>query len=473
MPQRYWVGVAAAATGASTLALLMLILRGSQLSVADGVTIDSGGRVALIGLLVAGLGAALIRRIDLRIPRWFPLAVAAISFLLTATLWGLVALGLDSTAWAAYGGLQVLRAAVNFNDLDWDMQWLDCGLCDHWNPHYGPALAWGKPLTAGLLGTNWVGILGFAMAIAMLLGLVWLMRRSTPRGALVLGIAAIGPAWLLQQDRANLDGLVFLAIVAGGWFVSRRESLFAWSLFATLIWVNGALKYYPFAVGIALLPALRLRRGWMVITGFLLASASFMLVFWQDFMDSLKWNGESILVTFDFPAYGRLMVLSRMGPLGSESGPLNIGNILFACLAVSALAWGVVWGLRLRHSSPVLPAMALGGGTVFLSAVLIGGFGFMYKGVFLLPLVPLIALPLRGWSRIGPMTLGTSLFALICVVYAMTFAYASVLTTLAGILASCIGVGAGLAISWRLIREHRGAPDHARARATQASIAAS
>ncbi len=467
------MGVAAAGTFASLAALLLIILRGSQVTVADGVTIDSGGRVAFIGLLIAAVVPAFIRKVDLRMPAWIPIAAGIGSLAVTAALWGLVALGKNALAWAAYGGLQVLRGKYNFNDLDWDIRWLDCNLCAEWNPHYGPSLAWAKPLTGGLINLSWVNALGFAMAAASVVALVWLMRRSTPRGALVLAIAAFGPAWLLQQDRANLDGLVFLAIVIGGWLVARRDTLLSWSIFAALIWANGTLKYYPFAVGIALLPALRLRRGWMVLVGFGIASAAFMVIYWSDFLDSLKWNSESILVTWDFPAYGRLMLLSRMGPFGSFEETLNTGNVLTGILALFAVALGVAWGLRLRTRSVALPAMALGGGTVFLSAVLIGGFGFMYKGVFLLPLVPLLALPLRGWLRTGPMTLYISLFSLICIAYAVTFAYASVLTTLAGIVAACIGVGAGLAVTWTLLRESRVSDTQLIAADNQSSIAAS
>lgn len=429
--------------------LLGLLLIGSQGTAVDGVTTDSGGRVALIALALVALVPAFIRRIDISTPRWMPWGIGALSFSITSALWALVALNKDSLAWAAYGGLQVLRGRVNFNDLDWDIRWLACDLCDYWNPHYGPSLAWLNPLTGSAIDVSWVTPLGFLMAAAMVLGLVWLARKSSGRGVLVLLIAAVGPAWLLQQDRANLDGLVFLAIVAGGWLVTRWPALWSWAVFAGLIWVNGTLKYYPFAVGIALLPALKLRRGWTVIVGFAVATVVFMVLAWSDFLDSLTWNEESILVTWDFPAYGRMMVLSRMGDLGVEDSWLNPVNLLFLAIAAAALIWGFLWAKSIHVSSMGLPAMALGGGTVFLAAVLIGGFGFMYKGAFLLPLVPLLSRPMRHRHAASRMTLYTSLVALALTTLAVTVAYASVLTTIAGMVAASIGVGAGLQLTWR------------------------
>lgn len=443
--------IACAVTYALVIALLALVLLGSQQGTADGVTTDSGGRVALIGLAFAAVIPAFISRLDVTVPRWVPWSIGAVSLLIVVTLFSLVASGRNSLAWALYGGLQVLRAQVNFNDLDWVVQWLVCDLCDRWDPHYGPSLAWWNPLTGGSIDLRWVAPLGFVLAGTMVLGLIWLARRSTGRGTVVLLIAAVSPAWLLQLDRANLDGLVFLTIVAGGWLVSRRESLTTWTIFAVLIWLVGSLKYYPFAVGIALLPALRLRRGWLVLVGYATATATFMAVYWPDFLDSLRWNSEAILVTDDFPAYGRLMVLSRMGALGPSDTWLSPGNLLFAGLVFAALLWGLAWSLTLRTSSVALPSMALGGGTVFLSAVFVGGFGFMYKGIFLLPLIPLLSLPFT--QRRSRMPLYTSIVSLVLIALSMTMAYSSVLTTLAGVIAAALAAGAGIGLVARMLRD--------------------
>lgn len=103
---------------------------------------------------------------------------------------------------------------------------------------------------------------------------------------------------------------------------------------------------------------------------------------------------------------------------------------------------------------------------MFLASILVGGAGFMYKGAFLLPLVPLLALPWRsaGHDRI---VLYTSLFALVLTGYALTAAYASVLTTLSGITVACIALGAGLELTWRRIRS-REAPRPATSVGTEA-----
>lgn len=454
--------------------ILLLLLRGSQQATADGVTTDSGGRVALIGILFASVVPAFISRVDIHIPRWIPWAVGALSLLLTTVLWSLVASGRDALAWAAYGGLQVLRAPVNFNDLNWPLRWLDCGQCSSEQVQFGPALTWLEPATGGLVNASWTTPLGFLLALVMVLVLVVLIRRSNGRGALVLLLAAVGPAWLLQQDRANTDGLVFLVIVLGAWLVARRDTLVSWSGLAVAIWLFGALKFYPLAIGLVLLLALRLRRGWLVLLGFTAASAALMALSWQEFQASSAWNALRNTVVFDFPAYGRVMVTARMGSLSGE-GWLTPGSALFLALAVAAGWWGWSWARTLRSQSLTQPVMAIGGSTVFLAAILIGGFGYMYKGIFLLPLIPLLALP-RG-SRPGRLALYTSLFATVLIALAVTLAYSSVLTTLAGVTAASLGLGAGLYEVVRLLRSAQpiGKGDHSApsARSSQVSTAAS
>lgn len=466
--------VAASATFVLLAAVLATVLRGSQLATVDGVTTDSGARIAFIGLLMAAVLPAFIRRIEIDTPRWLPAVIGAISLSITLALWGLVASGQNALGWAAYGGFHVLRGRIGFADLDWIAQWISCDQCKQWDPNYGPSLTVLDSLAGQVLRPTFVPVFGVLFASLMVLALVFLARLSQGRGVLALMVAAVGPAWLLQQDRANLDGLVFLAIVAGAWFVTRHDRMYAWSAFAAVLFALGTLKYYPFIAVVALLPVLRLRRGLAVIGTYAVSTMAFMLVNWTDFLQSIAGNGQSTDPTSEFPAYGRTMVVARMGQFADER-LLSFGNLLFFGLSATAVAWGWHWSRLLRTRSVMLPTLSLGGTTVFLSAVLIGGFGFMYKGVFLLLAVPMLALPLRTRSSDSRWVLYTSVFSLVLLVYAMTFAYASVLTTLAGIVAASIGLGAGLGVTWRLLRPVLAEQLHPResTRASQASIAAS
>lgn len=332
-----------------------------------------------------------------------------------------------------------------FNDLDWNLRWLACDLCSKWDPHYGPTLALLNPLVGPDLNASVIATMGLVLAIAMSVSLVWVARSSGDRGVLVLLIAAVSPAWLLLLDRANFDAFVVLALVAGAWLIRRRDSLLSWGVLAALIWVNGTLKYYPFALGIALLPVLRLRRGWAILMGFLAATVAYMLFVWTDFRDSAIWNDMHVTL-YDFPAYGRLIVVDRLVGLGSADPVANSwANLLVWLVVLTAGAWGVAWGSRLARRSVTSPVLAVGGGAVFLSAVIVGGFGAGYKGAFLVLAVPLLSLPLRAKRHFG---LYTSIVSLALIAIAMTVAYNSLLSTLAGLMSAALAVGAGLAVMW-------------------------
>lgn len=455
-----------AITYAVMLLLLALVLRHGSATSADGVTTDTGGRPAAIALLLTALLPLFVTSLSVRIPRWVMWVAAAVSFAITFVLWWLVVTGRDALAWAAYGGLQVLRGRAPFTDIDVLVRWFDCNLCETWHPYYGPSIPFIDTVTLGRFTYSWVPLIGFTLAIGGLLGYLWIARLSSGRGRLVLLVAAVSPAWLLLLDRANID-LLFLIVLALGAYLTRRSaSLSPWIAFAALIWISGTMKYFPFALGVALLPALRLRRGWTVLVGFGLASAAFMAVFWQDFVQSSKFNSEKIVVLFDFPAYGRLMVLDRMAGLYSESPMLLVGNVLFFALVLAAGAWGFVWARGLKTESVALPTLALGGSAAFLAAVAVSGFGFMYKGAFLLAVVPLMSRPVRSRSRFG---LYTSLVTLVCIALALTIAYSSLLATLAGTIAASLALGAAIAVTWRQVQQ----AGQARARASHSSIAAS
>ena len=58
----------------------------------------------------------------------------------------------------------------------------------------------------------------------------------------------------LLLERGNLDAVVLWSAVAAVILVRRWNSLWAWSIAAALIWVMGTWKYYPFAMGLMLLP---------------------------------------------------------------------------------------------------------------------------------------------------------------------------------------------------------------------------
>lgn len=140
-------------------------MRGGQVAAADGVTTDTGGRVALVALVLAAVLPAFIHRIDVRIPRSLPWVVGGVSFGVIVILAFLRYTGQDSLAWAAYGGLQVLRGREFFSDLDWYFRWLDCDYCEHWDPHIGPSPEWLDTASGHSITLGRVPLAGFVLAL--------------------------------------------------------------------------------------------------------------------------------------------------------------------------------------------------------------------------------------------------------------------------------------------------------------------
>lgn len=459
-----------AATLILTAALLLMVLRhGQAASIDGGTTPDTGGRVAFIAIGFAAVIPAFITRLDLRVPRWVVPITGGLSMATLLALWLLVTTGRDGAAWSLYGGLQVLRARTTFADIDWVARALECGGCEQWPQMHGPAIYLFEWLTFGAFSPSWVVPLGLAIALTLSAILAWLSLQASNFGRVVLLIAALSPAWLLLLDRANLDALLVLALAFGALLVNRRESLVTWSAFAAFIFIAGAIKYYPFAAALALLPALRLRRGWIVLAGFATATAAYLLLIRDQLARASEYNALDVTILYDFPAYGRLIVLDRLGG-GVAGAPLwYVGTALLLFLVISAAGWGWRWSsLEQPVGAPTL-ALTLGGSAAFLAAVFVSGFGYMYKGPFLLLTVPLIAGTAAriGQSRNRAALFGT-LFVLVNLVYTMTVAYSSLLTTLAGLIVAGFALGAGLAQTTRLVAQAR-----ASARLSQVSMAAS
>jgi hypothetical protein len=364
---------------------------------------------------------------------------------ITILLGLLIDIGRDAEAWALYAGLQLLRAREHYSDLAWVLRWVECDGCAEQDPGYADGVLWLGSFD--LLSSSWAPVLGTAMAIGLSLCLVWLARNSAPLALPVYILAAIGGGWLLLLDRANLDALVFALPVVAIALLRRSQSLWVWSALAATIWLMGTWKYYPFALGLLLIPVLRVRRGWLVLTGFAAAAAAFLVINWTEFASSSADNSRA-LILYDFPALGRLPIISRMVTDFSLAEQPLVANLLVAALAVAGAAWGVLYARRLT-GTPVHEAMlASTGSAVFLASVLVAGFGFAYKAAFLLLLVPLMV---RGGRSSQRFLLYTSMVCVLLVAVPLIVGYSILLTSLAGILAASIGLGASLSVLARVV----------------------
>ena len=404
--------------------------------------------VALAVFVIVFGVAAFVRRFDLSTSPALAWVVGAVSLVLAIVPWAIRAFGDAATAQLLYNALHVAPSVEEFWDLSLVLRSVDCASwgfdvfvdnngCLTDAAIYAPGMLWLQHVPFGIFAFEHVRVLGVLSIIVSSLALVWLARQSAGVGRVVLLIAAAGAPWLLLLERANVDAwIVWTAVVAVA-LVRRWNALWAWSLAAALIWLGGAFKYYPFALGLMLLPVLRLRRGWTVLAGFAAASAAYVLLTWDNFRFSLQSNTDMTEVS-DFSVLGRVPVVARMIGSTFPAEGIQPGDLIVLALCVTAVAWGAFVARTIRGLRQHESMLAIAGSAVFLASVLVGGFGWSYKAVFLLPAVPLLAAIARG-SRTRVFA-GLSMLTLVAV--ASVVVWNTTLATLAGLIAASFAFGA-------------------------------
>ena len=441
-----WISVVA--TWSATLLVLGTVLIASAVSSAGSIDTNTGGRTALVVLGLVALVPLLIRRLRISGPLWLPWVIGASSVAITVTLGVLMALDRQNEAWALYAALNLLRARDHFGDLVIVLEYLECDGCSVLI--YGPGLLWIDRLVPGQTQGSWAPFLGYALAVTLGLALVWLVRTSTGRALPIFILAAIGPSWLLLIDRGNLDGLVVVVAVLAVILLRRKPSIVLFLLFGTLFWILGTWKYYPFALGLLLLPALHLRRGWSVVVLYAGAVVAFIAIAWSDVSQGSQENLGNVL-TYDFPAFGSIPIIERMSiPSVENSGTVAAGLLTLMCIA--ALLWGIRFGQYIQARSPWIPLLGLAGTVMFFFSIGIAGFGFAYKAAFLLMAVPLLSLPRSGSPRFA---LYTSIVVLSLIGLTLIVGYSILLTSIAGLIASAVGIGSATTLTLKYLRNLR------------------
>jgi len=451
--------VAAGATWSLILVAVLLVL----VSVADPAnTAAQGyvhlGYVALAVLVAVALTSALITRVRLRSASGFPWFVGAVSFLFSFVPWWGLAGGNTDLGVLIYRGLKVPQGIVQFWDLDLVMLSVDCARfgfdiyqdnngCMQDASIYGPGMVWLQYVPFGLFSRSNVGLLGVAMIAISSLVLVWLARQSSGLGRVALLVAAVGAPWLLLLERANIDAVV-LWVAAGVVLVTRRwNALWAWWLAAAAIWLVGTWKYYPFVLGLMLLPALRLHRGWTVIVGYLVAALGFVALTWSNFRFSSSSN--SAMIDFgDFVVLGRIPVVARMWGTDVAGGGPHLGDGVLIAVTVAAIAWGALIACSVRHVRSDLGALAVGGSALYLASVLVAGFGYGYKAAFLLLVVPLASVMVGASQRV---VASSSLAIVLLIGVQSVVVWNTVLVTSAGLIVAGFGLGAGMGMIARAV----------------------
>ena len=389
----------------SLLAIVQVLRTASDPSNTSAPNYVPAALTALAVFVAIFASAALIKRLDLQVSNALAWLVGAVSLAFALVPWLFLTYGNADTAALLYRGLRVPQGIERFWDLALVLRSIDCSAagvdvfaqdngCLTDPAIYGPGMLWLQHVPFGIFSFSHVLVLGVAMMVISSAALLWLARESVGIGQVVLLVAALGAPWLLLLERGNVDAVLIWVAVLGVIIVRRWPSLISWSVLAALIWLVGTWKYYPFAMGLMLLPLLRIRRGWIVLASWVAASAAFVLLTWTNFKFSTQSNANMTDIG-DYVVLGRVPVVARMLHAEFPTHGLQSGDVLIALLALAALAWGAFIGLGLMRRSGrignALPMLAAAGSAVFLASVLVAGFGYAYKAAFLLLCVPLLA----------------------------------------------------------------------------------
>jgi len=430
--------------------------------------------VATFVIVAVFVVAALVRRASVSFGEAMPWVIGMVSLLVSLIPWWAVFAGGTDLGARIYRGLRVPQGLVQFWDLELPLKSIDCASygfdvyaagngCLRDPTIYGPGLLWLRWVPFDLVSARNTAVLGVIAIVASSLFLLWLARRTEGLGQVVLLLAAIGGPWLLLLERGNIDAFLLWGAAIVVMLVARRDALWSWGIAAAVLWLLGTWKYYPFAMGLMLIPALRLRRGWIVLTAFAVATVAYVLATWSTLEASMGAN-SAMADARDLAGIGRIPVVVRMaGMMPDQVGP-PYGHVLVFGVAIAAACWGVAAG-RAWHRLPVSGAMlGIAGAAMYLTSVLVAGFGFGYKATFLLLGVPIISRLLRTRNAA---LLSSGLCVVICTAVAAVVVWNTVLATLCGLISASFVLGLSAAVIVRAVRRGATTPPATAATAPQ------
>jgi hypothetical protein len=314
---------------------------------------------------------------------------------------------------------------------------------------YGPGQLWLKYVPFHLFSAGnaaWLGLIGLLLSG---LALVWLARHSSGRGRLALLAASLGAGWILLVERSNLDAVVIWVAVVSVILVRRWDRLWSWAIAAGLIWLVGTWKYYPFVLGLMLLPVLRKRFGWTVIAGYFLATIGFLAVYWDTLVTSTRTNAGMAPID-DLVTLGRSEIVARMMASGTILTGLHAADVVVFLVALAAVGWGWCFALNARTVRVHDGMLASAGGALILATLVVSGFGYAYKAAFLLLAVPLVS---KASVRRAAAWYASTV-ALIITAIASVVVWNTMLASLAAIVAGGFALGAGVTVLLRAEIDH-------------------
>ena len=444
----------------SGIAALLLVL----LSITDQANTSAAGYLPLAWsatavLVVVSVLGFVVRRVDIRTVRVFPWLVGAVSFVVSFLPWWGLAGNNTDLGTLIYRGLRVPQGIMQFWDLSLVMKSVDCARfgfdiyqdnngCMQDASIYAPGMVWLQYVPGRIFSEANVQILGVGMIIISSLVLAWLARQAMGLGQVVLLVAAVGGPWLLLLERGNIDVVLLWAAALVVLLARRWDTLWMWAIAAAIVWLMGTWKYYPFALGVMLLPVLRLQRGWIVLASFAAATFGYLVLTWENFLFSLGSN-TNMIDYGDYVVLGRVPVVARMLGTDVAAGGWQFGDLLVMVFALCAVVAGFAVGRVMGTRRPWLAMLAAGGAAMYLSSVLIAGFGYGYKATFLLLAIPLVSRLPNSQVRV---VAGAGLVTVALIGVQSVVVWNTVMVTIAGLAAASFAVGLALAVIFASIR---------------------
>ena len=343
----------------------------------------------------------LLSPVRIRRSQWMPWVTAGLPAILVAGAAFLNLAGRTGAAGSIFQALHVVTGERNFGDVQLPLVWRLCArqgvdvyseiACVQENiasapqhvMDYGPSWLW-MPDVA--IPPSWSTPIGLTMLVVTSGCLWWLSRNSLGRGQIALFIGSLGASWLLLLERGNLDALVVWFAVLFALWLRRSSGLGPWIFAAIAIWILGTWKYYPFALGLLLLPVMRRPRGWILLAGFVSTTAFYVTISLDRFIQALADNADrSALIG---TGLGRDSI-ARLLAGSPDASTWAVGLVLVAALAT--VVWGYTTANNSRPVSFSYSAMAFTGASMVAVPMVVSGFGHQYKVALLVLAVPALS----------------------------------------------------------------------------------
>ncbi len=307
-----------------------------------------------------------------------------------------------------------------FFDLAGVLSWRECRLKGVDVAATNPCDPMGRPANYPPLWQHlpleWIGglnntvILGAVLGALFLLSLPWVLQPSNWQEFFIAAAACLSHVPLFAVERANVDLLIFLLMLAGVAVWRRGHNV----AFLTIILLGGFLKLYPFAL-MAMFSRQRLR----VFLFYAFAAAAALVVYaaatWADFSGISRKLPES---RYFYDMFGAMLLPQGL----TRSGALPGFRVL---LAVSIMAgfWAAMQVARYFIREVPSPdwhtrrmALLLAGAIIMTSCFFLGA-NIDYRAIFLLACLPgLLALRRQTLGNFSKL-IGWGILALLFCLY--------------------------------------------------------